>query len=249
MLRFKADLHIHTCLSPCGDLEMSPRNILRVAGEKGLNMIAITDHNTTRNVKVCVELGKKAGIFVIPGCEVNTQEEVHCLSYFPDLETLEEFQRYLDEKMPVVKNDPYAFGFQVAVDENDVIVYEEERSLYMGLEDNIETVAKKVHALGGIFVPAHIDRPRNSVFSQLGFMPFDLGYDALEISWRTTPEDFLQAHAELTGKPVLRNSDAHYPEDIGKAYNWLEMEEANWENFKAIFSIPNPKSQIRNRYD
>ncbi len=89
----KADLHIHTCLSPCGDLDMSPRKIVQTAMEKGLDMIAITDHNSTRNVRTCVEIGKKSGLFVIPGCEVNTQEEVHCLCYFPDLEAMEEFQQ------------------------------------------------------------------------------------------------------------------------------------------------------------
>lgn len=240
MPEFKADLHIHTCLSPCGDLDMSPRNIVRAALEKGLSVIAITDHNTTRNVKTCVEIGKKSGLFIIPGCEVNTQEEVHCLAYFADLKTLDEFQRYLDEKMPAVKNDPKTMGYQVAVDENDVIIYEEERSLYMGLDDNIETVAKKVHELGGIFVPAHIDRPRNSVFSQLGFMPFDLEYDAMEISWRTSPEDFLKTHPELAGKPVLRSSDAHYVEDIGKAFTMLQMEELNWESFKTVFEPRTP---------
>src|SRR5690554_8012730 len=101
-----ADLHIHTCLSPCGDLDMSPRNIIRIAKEKGLQIIGITDHNSTRNVRVCMELGEKAGLYVIPGCEVNTREEVHTLCYFPHLQAVEAFQSYLDERMTNMKNDP-----------------------------------------------------------------------------------------------------------------------------------------------
>lgn len=237
---FNADLHIHTCLSPCGDLDMSPVNIVKTAKKKGIDIIAITDHNTTHNVQTCVEIGKDEGVFVIPGCEVNTQEEVHCLAYFPDLETLNEFQRYLDEYLPDVKNDVNFFGYQVAVDKKERIIYEEQRALFMGIEQDIESVEKRVHALGGIFVPAHIDRVKNSVFSQLGFIPFDLQYDALEISWRVKPEDFFYMHPELAAKKILRNSDAHYLPEIGKVYMTFDLEDLNWNSFER--SIKNPQS-------
>ena len=248
-----ADLHIHSCLSPCGDLDMSPRHIVRIAKEKGLDMIAITDHNSTRNVQTCVEIGQKNGIFVIPGCEVATQEEVHCLAYFPDMQATNAFQRYLDEYLPHVKNDPSVFGYQVAVDENDTIIYEEDKLLIMGLNQDIEAISKKVSELGGIFVPAHIDKAKNSIFSQLGFIPFDLKYDALEISRHTTPENFLKLHPELAEKRFLRSSDAHYPQDIASVHTSLMMERLNWEGFKKVLNapfaipkseIPNPKSQI-----
>ncbi len=245
MPRFKADLHIHTCLSPCGDLDMSPRNIVQSAMQEGLDMIAITDHNSTRNVQTCVEIGKKTGLFVIPGCEVNTQEEVHCLCYFPDVMALNEFQRYLDEKMLDIKNDPALFGYQVAVDENDVIVYEENRSLFTGIQDDIESVQQKVHSLNGVFAPAHIDRPKNGIYGQLGFIPFDLKYDALEISRRIQPEDFLKLHPEIANDFILRGSDAHYLHDIASVHTCLEMENLNWESFKKVFTkhnIPNPTS-------
>lgn len=243
-----ADLHIHSCLSPCGDLDMSPRNIVRIAKEKGLDMIAITDHNSMRNVETCVEIGNKKGIFVIPGCEVATQEEVHCLAYFPNMEATKAFQRYLDEHLPNVKNDPSVFGYQVAVDENDTIIYEEDKLLIMGLNQDIGSVAKKIAELGGIFVLAHIDRAKNSIFSQLGFIPFDLKYDALEISRHTTPENFLKVHPELAEKRFLQSSDAHYPQDIASVHTCLTMERLNWESFKKIFNsqFPNPQSPIRN---
>lgn len=219
---------------------MSPRKIVQTAREKGLNIIAITDHNSTRNVKTCVEIGEKHGIFVIPGCEVNTQEEVHCLCYFPDLDMLDEFQQYLDERMLDIKNDPELFGYQVAVDENDVIVYEEEKSLYTGIQDDIEGVQQKVHSLGGIFVPAHIDRMKNGIYGQLGFIPFDLQYDALEISRRILPADFLKQHPEIASKKILRSSDAHFLNHIASVHTDFYMDELNWENFKS--QIVNCKS-------
>lgn len=224
----RADLHIHTCLSPCGDLDMSPRNIVRVAKERGLQIIAITDHNSTRNVRACMSLGEREGLRVIPGCEVNTREEVHVLCYFPHLEATEAFQRYLDGKMSDVKNDPDRFGYQVAVDENDRIVYEEERSLFMGIDDEIDGVAEVVHQLGGLFVPAHVDRPRNSLFSQLGFIPPGLRYHALEVSKATTPDEFLSRRPELKEVRLIQSSDAHYPKDIGVAYTRFGITVRSW---------------------
>ncbi|BBD46538.1 hypothetical protein SDC9_110521 [bioreactor metagenome] len=235
MKHFKADLHIHTCLSPCGDLEMSPGSIVQTAREKGLDIIAVTDHNSTRNVRPCLEIGKEFSLFVIPGCEVNTQEEVHCLCYFPDLKALDRFQQYLDEKIPDIKNNPELFGYQVAVDKDNVIVYEEKRSLYTGIRDDIEGVQQKVHSLGGVFVPAHIDRMKNGIYGQLGFIPVDLHYDALEISKRIHPEDFLRLHPELVAKKILRSSDAHFLSHIASVYTDFYLERPDWESFKKAF--------------
>ena len=232
---FKADLHIHTCLSPCGDLEMSPRNIVHRAVEKGLDIIAITDHNTTRNVRACIEIGRENNLLVIGGCEINSREEVHCLAYFPDLAVLDEFQAYLDAHFPDIKNDPSVFGYQVAVDRFDNIIYEEEKALFAALDQDIETIAQKVHALGGIFVPAHIDKAKNSIYSQLGFIPFDLEYDALEISWRTDKETLINIRPELASKRFIFNSDAHYLNDIGKVFTEFSMEKLDWESFKKAF--------------
>lgn len=238
MRSFKADLHIHTCLSPCGDLDMSPRNIVAQAKEKGLDLIAITDHNSTRNVRTCIELGAKNNLFVIGGCEINTQEEVHCLAFFPNLEVLDEFQQFLDNYLPDIKNDVQIFGFQVAVDEDDNVIYEEEKALIAALNVDLEEVAEKVLSMGGIFIPAHIDKTKNSIFSQLGFIPFDLKYNALEISWRTTQEKFNANYPKLAEKTFIRNSDAHYVEDIGKVFSEFQMEDLSWESFKAAFEYP-----------
>lgn len=235
MNKYKADLHIHTCLSPCGDIDMSPGNIIGVAMQKNLDIIAITDHNTTRNVKVCMEIGEKHSIYVIPGCEVNTREEVHCLAYFPNIETTNKFQEYLDINLPDIKNNTRLFGYQLAVDENDVIIYEEKRLLFSSISKDIDEVAAFVHSLGGIFVPAHIDRGKNSLSSQLGFIPEDLEYDALEVSARTTNEVFAERFPNLKDKRILRNSDAHYQQDIARTYTTFYLEKLDWGNFKSAF--------------
>jgi len=229
---YNADLHIHTCLSPCGSLEMSPRRIIARACERGMQVIAITDHNSTRNVQVCMECGAAADIMVIPGCEVNTQEEVHCLCYFPHLEALHLFQEYLDRQIIDIPHDPERFGYQVAVDADEQILFEESRSLFTGISDGIEALEKVVHRYGGLFVPAHIDRQVYGILSQLGFIPQELSCDALELSRQTTPDAFVSSHPELERRGFLQNSDAHRLEDIGSLHTRFQMEDAGWDHFR-----------------
>ncbi|MFW5877719.1 MAG: PHP domain-containing protein [bacterium] len=217
MFEYKADLHIHTVLSPCGDLDMSPVNVVNTAAEKGLDIIGITDHNTTRHCELVKELGKEKGIFVLTGTEVNSKEEIHSLAFFEKTEQLAEFQLYMDTWLPPVKNDPKRFGYQVQVNRYDEIIYEEENSLFSAVDRSIDEIERKVHMLDGIFIPAHVDRPRNSVYSQLGFFPDDLHVDAIEISWATKPSEYMKNHSELDGFRIIRSSDAHYPEDIARA--------------------------------
>ncbi len=183
-----------------------------------------------------MELGHKNNLFVIGGCEINTQEEVHCLAYFRDLQLLNEFQQYLDEHLPDIKNDASLFGHQVAVDEFDNIIYEEEKLLIAALDVDLETVAEKVLSMGGVFIPAHIDKSKNSIFSQLGFMPFGLKYSALEVSWRTSVPKFIEKYPKLGNEKFIQSSDAHYLEDIGKVYTEFMMEKLDWENFVKEFA-------------
>ncbi len=224
MKTFRADLHIHTVLSPCGDLEMSPDVIVARALEMKLDIIGITDHNTTRQCRVTRKLGEKAGIAVLMGAEVTTKEEVHCLTFFETLEQLDDFQAYLDHHIPDIRNDVKRFGYQVAVDEHNDIVYTEERLLISALDEGIGQVEAKVHSLGGLFIPAHIDKPRFSLYGQLGFMPAGLQVDALEISPKTSPAQFLLLHPELRGIPLISSSDAHLPALIGTRVTCFEME-------------------------
>jgi len=231
----KADLHIHTVLSPCGDLEMSPARIVAEKKKKKLDIIGITDHNTTRHCLLISELAKDKGIYVLPGAEVNTKEEVHCLAFFENTDTLSIFQDFLDENLPDIMNDPDRFGYQVQVDEEEMIIYEEKKLLLNAIKKNITEVEKFVHSLKGLFIPAHIDRKKNSIYSQLGFMTADLKADALEISRASSPKVFTELHPEIKEFSILRNSDAHLLKDIGAASSVFQVEEPTFaEIFMAI---------------
>jgi 3',5'-nucleoside bisphosphate phosphatase len=235
MQRFRADLHIHSVLSPCGSLEMSPGNIIQSALKAQLDIIAITDHNSTRQVSIVKKVAENSGVFVVGGAEVNTAEEVHCLALFETDEQLADFQEYLDQHLPPVKNDPDRFGYQVLVDEFENVVEEEDRLLIIALDAGIVDVERKVHSLGGLFIPAHIDRPFNGIISQLGFVPKDLKADAFGLTRRAHLFEW-ENYFKLPANPVfLRNSDAHRPEDIGKQISIFEMKEISFrEIVKAL---------------
>ena len=228
----RADLHIHTVLSPCGDLEMSPENILYFAQVQGLNMIGITDHNSTRQAPIIRDYGKTKGIFVLTGAEICSKEEVHALTFFETDEQLTIFQHYLDVHLPDIPNDPEKFGFQVVVDPEEQIIYEEPKLLISALNQSLEEIAHKVRQLDGIFIPAHIDKPCFSILSQLGFVPPDLRYDALELSSHTSLSKFLSGHPELKSASFIQSSDAHYPGDIGKIYTQLKIEDFSFKNIR-----------------
>ena len=212
----RADLHIHTVLSPCGDLDMSPVNIVSAAEQKGLDIIGITDHNTTRHCDIISAIAEEKGIFVMQGVEITTKEEVHCLAFFENNDSLNIFQDYLEANLPYILNDPDKFGYQVQVDKNDRIIYEEKKLLINALTKSINEVEAFVHSLNGLFIPAHIDRMRNSIYSQLGFLPPDIKADALEISRNSSPSHFASIHPEINKFPLIRSSDAHFIADIGK---------------------------------
>jgi 3',5'-nucleoside bisphosphate phosphatase len=229
---YRADLHIHTLLSPCGDLKMSPVNIISEAVRKKIDIIGITDHNSTRQCSLIRRLGREKGIFVMTGAEVTTKEEVHCLAFFENSDTLNLFQEYLDASIPDIKNDPLIFGDQVVVDENEDIVYTEERLLINATVISIEELESYVHRNNGIFIPAHIDRMKNSIYSQLGFLPENLKADALEVSKRISPEKFALIHPEINSFPLVTDSDAHFPEHIGTVTNSLEMRKPSFEEIR-----------------
>lgn len=232
MQNYKADLHIHTVLSPCGDLDMSPARIISEAKAKNINILGITDHNTTRQSKVIKKMAEKENIFVMCGAEVTTKEEAHCLAFFETEDKLDKFQLYLDDHLPDIQNNVKLFGYQVAVDENDEIVFEEERLLISALDQNVNEIEQKVHQLDGIFIPAHVDKPKFSLMSQLGFIPPDLKYDALELSKHTALEVFLLQNKYLGTPSLIRNSDAHFPDLIGDSSTIFMLEEPTFAEIK-----------------
>jgi PHP family Zn ribbon phosphoesterase len=215
MKNYRADLHIHTTLSPCGDLEMHPVNIVSLAERKGLDIIGITDHNSTRHCALISKLAADKDIFVMQGAEVTTKEEVHCLAFFENTDALNIFQDFLDTSLPDILNLPEAFGYQLQVDENEMVVFEEKRLLVNAINKTLEEVGLFVHSLKGLFIPAHIDKGKNSIYSQLGFIPADLYADALEVSGQSSAGQFAATHPEISRFPLISSSDAHFPENIG----------------------------------
>ncbi|NJK95936.1 MAG: PHP domain-containing protein [Bacteroidales bacterium] len=229
---YRADLHIHTVLSPCGDLEMSPVNIIKQAVKQKLDIIGITDHNSTLHGPLLRRLGKQNNILVLTGAEVTSREEVHCLTFFENDEILGIFQAYLEKHLPNIKNKPSVFGYQVVVDENEHILKEIKNLLIAGINQSINEIEIMVHQIGGIFIPAHVNKPANSLLGNLGFLPPDLQIDGIEITSQTNISDFRSRHPEFDSYPILRNSDAHQPEQIGSFWNNLNMESLKFEAFR-----------------
>lgn len=229
---FNADLHIHTVLSPCGSLEMSPGNIVKEALKRKLDIIGITDHNSTRQCRIVAGMAEAEGITCYCGAEVTTKEEVHCLAFFEDFDKLDEFQQFLDQHLPNIRNNQELFGYQVVVNENEEIIYEENRLLISAINRNLNQVEEEVHRLGGLFIPAHVDKPKFSLISQLGFVPPDLKFDAIELSGRTDQQVFLTQYPYLRKAVLLRNSDAHQPEDIGKLFNRILMADTGFHELQ-----------------
>lgn len=232
MKLFRADLHIHTVLSPCADLEMSPKNIVRKAKEHNLDIIGITDHNSTLQCEIVRREAKKEGITVYTGVEITTQEEIHCLAFFESNTALSKFQTFIDQNLPDYKNNPDLFGYQVVVDENENIVYEEDKLLISALNADIDSVESIVHKLNGIFIPAHTNKPANSLLSQLGIIPPSLKVDAFEITNQITNEDFLSQNLLSNDTVIVRNSDAHFIDQIAAVATVLEMESPDFSEFR-----------------
>ena len=232
MNRYLSDLHIHSVLSPCGDLEMSPFNIVEMAVKKGLDIIAVTDHNHAGHAKLTRELGAKKGIWVVYGVELCTREEVHCLTFFDTNEQLDVFQEMLEKSMPKIPNDTAVLGYQLIVDEAEEILEEVTYSLYPGVDWEISEAAGIVHELGGLFVPAHVDRAMNGLYTQLGIWPEGLEVDAVEISRYISMKEALKDHPELKSRTLLKSSDAHYLEDIGRCFSNLVMEDRDFTELK-----------------
>lgn len=242
---FIADLHIHTVLSPCGSLEMSPKAIIEAAKSKKLDIIGITDHNSTRQCRVIAGEAEKAGITVYCGVEVTTKEEVHCLAFFENFEKLDEFQHYLDVNLPDIKNDTALFGYQVVVNEAEEIVYEEDKLLISAINKSIDQVEAEVHRLDGIFIPAHVNRPKYSLISQLGFIPPDLKFDALELSKHIETNSFLKSYPYLNKASIIRSSDAHQPELIGESFTRLSMKSSDFSEFRKAIAGTDGREVIR----
>ena len=221
---------------------MSPVNIIETAKAMQLDIIAITDHNSTLHCALTQQLGKRAGVFVVGGAEVTSREEVHCLALFASDESLTEFQQFLEDHLPYVPNNPDYFGDQVVIDEHEVIIEQVPTLLISALTASLADIEAKVKELNGLFIPAHVDRPSYSLISQLGFIPESLQADALEIHRKTVPAQFRDQYRVDPNLALIKSSDAHMLKDIGRGYTSFQMEEASFAEIgKALAGIAGRK--------
>lgn len=203
------DLHLHSCLSPCGSEEMTPSNVARMAALAGYELIAFADHNSTGNCRSLSKAAAEAGILAVPAMELTTSEEVHILCLLPDLEAADAFGAYVLERLPRVANRSEFFGEQLRMDEDDGIIGREEILLANATSIGVGELPGLLDSYGGIAIPAHIDRNSFSILSNLGFLDRSLGFPAVEITAMCDPTSLAAAHPELKGLPFLVNSDAH----------------------------------------
>ena len=218
--KFKADLHIHSCLSPCSDWDMSPKNIIEKSREQQLDLIAICDHNSAENAAATLREGARQGISVLPGMEICSREEVHLVTLFKAIEDALKMQEFIYAHLPG-ENQPDVFGHQIVADENDQVLGENDRLLIGATQLSLHDIVDKVHHLGGICISSHVDRPSYSLIGQLGFIPEGLNLDAVEVSYRVPLDKALIEVPGIRDYACVTASDAHFLQDIGRA--WTEF--------------------------
>lgn len=214
MKNYRADLHVHTVLSPCAEIEMLPPLIIIEAEKKGLDLIAITDHNATANIEAVQNAAYGKKITVLPGIELQTKEEVHVICLFDTLTQVYEFQKFVDMHLPNIKNRPDFFGEQLIVDENGDFIAKEERLLITSTSITFEAAYRKVNEIGGLFIPAHVNRKANGLFDILGFIPDNVPLIALEISRHLSVQQAQEKFNQLKSHSIIQNGDVHQLSDF-----------------------------------
>jgi PHP family Zn ribbon phosphoesterase len=221
----KADLHVHTCLSPCSGLDMSPREVVNAALRKGLDLIGVCDHNSAENVLAVKKAGERNGLAVLGGMEVTSAEEAHLLAYFDDDDDLLGFQEFIYRHLSG-RNDEHDFGLQVIADDEDGVTGFCERLLIGATSLPAEAIVTAARAAKGesLVIAAHVDRESFSIIGQLGFIPPGLSLDGVEVSQHMTAAEARGRFPDCAKYPIITGSDAHRPEDIGGRYTCFTVE-------------------------
>lgn len=216
------DLHIHSCLSPCGDADMTVNNIVNMSILTELDAIALTDHNTCKNCPAFFEAGKESGKVLIAGMELTTSEEIHVVCLFERLEDAMRFDEYVYERLPDIENEPEIFGEQVLLDAEDNDVGRVQKLLINATSISIEDVAELSERFNFVAFPAHIDKQSFSILSSLGYIPEEYGFGAFEVKDPSKIEQLKSQHPALNGAVIVTDSDAHYLEHISERQNFFE---------------------------
>lgn len=224
MSRYYYDLHIHSCLSPCADNDMTPCNIAGMAAINGLGIVALTDHNSTKNCRAFFAAAKRHGIVPVAGIELTTAEDVHIVCLFPTLEAAEKFDDEYRSFRILYKNRKDIFGDQLILDEEDNVIGEEEHLLLNASTLSIEDAERLAKKYGAAVFPAHIDRDENGIIAALGCVPETPHFHAVEFRDRESIGEYSEKYG-LSDKLILTDSDAHYLWDISEAENYVELED------------------------
>ena len=238
------DLHIHSALSPCGDNDMTPNNIVNMAMLNELDMIAVTDHNSCANCRSAMKVGEKIGITVVPGMELCTSEEIHNVCLFPSIEKATDFSDYIHSTLPNVPNREKIFGEQLVMDDADGILGKEEILLTTASNVSISELDELVSKYDGVCYPAHIDRNSYSIISNLGTIDSSFNFNCAEVADIDTIDTLKKQHPYLNELKILSGSDAHYLEHMRLKEHYIEPEE---NSIEAILEYL--KKLCYNRYD
>lgn len=215
MNTFRAELHVHTVLSPCAEVEMIPPLIIQEAVNAGIGVLAITDHNATANIKAVIKAAEGSGITILPGMELQTREEVHVLCLFDNLAQAEAMQSIVSATLPFLQNNPDFFGEQFVVDETGDFIRREDALLLTSSSITLKEACKTVGDLGGLLIPAHVNRKAFGLLPTLGFIPEELSCsEVMEISRHITPEKAVIDYPQLKGRVLIQSGDVHRLEEF-----------------------------------
>jgi PHP family Zn ribbon phosphoesterase len=231
---YLAELHVHTVLSPCAGVEMIPPLIVQKALECGINIIAITDHNASENVPAVIKAAEDHDLTVLPGMELQTEEEVHVLCLFDSMDQLNRLQVIVDKKLPDIKNNIEYFGEQFIVDHTGAFLHRKERLLINSTSLSFDEAFQEVSKLGGLFIPAHVNRQAFGLIDHLGFVPPELNIEALEISRHITLQEAIEKYPQISNYPIIQSGDVHYLDDF-LGVNQFIIEEPTISEIKMAF--------------
>ncbi len=223
MSRYYYDLHIHSCLSPCADNDMTPANIAGMAALQGLTLVALTDHNSCKNCPAFFTHARRYGIVPVAGMELTTSEDIHALCLFPTLESAMSFDALVEERLIKVKNKPEIFGDQLIMNDEDEPIGVMEPLLINATTLDLAEAYETVTSLGGVCYPAHIDRESGGLIAILGAFPEFPQYSAFELNFRSSLDEYLTRFPELAEKQFIVSSDAHDLCSISEAENSIEI--------------------------
>lgn len=223
MMKYKYDLHNHSCLSPCADNDNTPNNIAGMAYLSGINIVALTDHNTAKNCPAFFEAAKRYGIIPVAGLELTTSEDIHLVCLFENLSSAMRFDEYLATRRVLIRNRTDVFGDQLIMDGEDEVIGREEYLLPNATTVSLDEAPTLIGSFGGVCYPAHIDRDANGIIAILGTLPPTPHFSCVEMRSADRIDEYTEKYG-LSDKTIVVSSDAHYLTDINETNSFFELD-------------------------